>query len=273
MEWACRNINLKLEELQEELVNHPSIIFGIEQALLNLEHQGDLYFPSEFTEGKDSIKINGLIWMGDSDYMQSQIEEKIKNNFTCIKLKIGTDWDSEKEILKSLRQKFPKNKIELRVDANGAFSPEQAKIVLQELAALDIHSIEQPIKAGDWEAMAELCKNTPTPIALDEELIGILNYESKKELLKIIKPQYIILKPSLIGGFSGSDEWIELAEQNNISWWITSALESNIGLNVIAQYTYIKKNPMPQGLGTGSLFTNNFETPLFLKGENLWYKN
>lgn len=131
LEWACRNINLKLEELQEELVNHPSIIFGIEQALLNLEHQGDLYFPSEFTEGKDSIKINGLIWMGDSDYMQSQIEEKIKNNFTCIKLKIGTDWDSEKEILKSLRQKFPKNKIELRVDANGAFSPEQAKIVLQ----------------------------------------------------------------------------------------------------------------------------------------------
>ncbi|MFC4688683.1 o-succinylbenzoate synthase [Epilithonimonas pallida] len=273
LEWACRNINLKLEELQEELVNHPSIIFGIEQALLNLEHQGDLYFPSEFTEGKDSIKINGLIWMGDSDYMQSQIEEKIKNNFTCIKLKVGTDWDSEKKILKSLRQKFPKDKIELRVDANGAFSPEQAKIVLQELAALDIHSIEQPIKAGDWEAMAELCKNTPTPIALDEELIGILNYESKKDLLKIIKPQYIILKPSLIGGFSGSDEWIELAEQNNIGWWITSALESNIGLNAIAQYTYIKKNPMPQGLGTGSLFTNNFETPLFLKGENLWYKN
>lgn len=273
LEWACRNINLKLEELQEELVNHPSIIFGIEQALLNLEHQGDLYFPSEFTEGKDSIKINGLIWMGDSDYMQSQIEKKIKNNFTCIKLKIGTDWDSEKEILKSLRQKFPKDKIELRVDANGAFSPEQAKIVLQELAALDIHSIEQPIKAGDWEAMAELCKDTPTPIALDEELIGILNYESKKELLKIIKPQYIILKPSLIGGFSGSDEWIELAEQNNIGWWITSALESNIGLNAIAQFTYIKKNPMPQGLGTGSLFTNNFETPLLLEGENLWFKN
>ncbi len=273
LEWACRNINLKLEELQEELVNHPSIIFGIEQALLNLEHQGDLYFPSEFTEGKDSIKINGLIWMGGSDYMQSQIEKKIKNNFTCIKLKIGTDWDSEKEILKSLRQKFPKDKIELRVDANGAFSPEQAKIVLQELAALDIHSIEQPIKAGDWEAMAELCKDTPTPIALDEELIGILNYESKKELLKIIKPQYIILKPSLIGGFSGSDEWIELAEQNNIGWWITSALESNIGLNAIAQFTYIKKNPMPQGLGTGSLFTNNFETPLLLEGENLWFKN
>jgi len=273
LEWACRNINLKLEELQEELINHPSIIFGIEQALLNLEYQGDLYFPSDFTDGKDSIKINGLIWMGNSDFMQSQIKEKLENDFTCIKLKIGTDWDSEKEILKSLRQKFPKEKIELRVDANGAFSPEQAKIVLQELADLDIHSIEQPIEAGNWEAMAELCKNTPTPIALDEELIGVLNFESKKDLLKEINPQYIILKPSLIGGFSGSDEWINLAEKNNIGWWITSALESNIGLNAIAQYTYTKKNPMPQGLGTGSLFTNNFETPLFLEGENLWFGN
>jgi len=273
LEWACRNINLKLEELQEELINHPSIIFGIEQALLNLEYQGDLYFPSDFTNGKDSIKINGLIWMGDANYMQSQIGEKLENNFTCIKLKIGTDWDSEKEILKSLRQKFPKDKIELRVDANGAFSLEQAKIVLQELADLEIHSIEQPIEAGNWKAMAELCKNTPTPIALDEELIGVLNIESKKELLNEIQPQYIILKPSLVGGFSGSDEWINLAEKNNISWWITSALESNIGLNAIAQYTYLKKNPMPQGLGTGGLFTNNFETPLVLKGENLWFEN
>jgi len=273
LEWACNNINLKMEELQEELINHPSIIFGIEQALLNLEYQGDLYFPSDFTNGKDSIKINGLIWMGDADYMQSQIEEKLENNFTCIKLKIGTDWDSEKEILKSLRKKFPKDKIELRVDANGAFSPERAKIVLQELADLDIHSIEQPIEAGNWKAMAELCKNTPTPIALDEELIGVLNIESKKELLKEINPQYIILKPSLIGGFSGSDEWISLAEKNNIGWWITSALESNIGLNAIAQYTYLKQNPMPQGLGTGGLFTNNFVMPLILKGENLWFEN
>ncbi|WP_312765024.1 o-succinylbenzoate synthase [Epilithonimonas sp.] len=271
LEWACRNINLSFEELQEELINHPSIIFGIEQALFNLEHQGDLYFPSDFTDGKDSIKINGLIWMGDADYMQSQIEEKIENNFTCIKLKIGVDWNSEKEVIKSLRKKFPKDKIELRVDANGAFSPEQAKIVLQELADLDIHSIEQPIAAGNWKAMAELCKDTPTPIALDEELIGVLNIESKKELLKEIRPQYIILKPSLIGGFSGSDEWINLAEKNNIGWWITSALESNIGLNAIAQYTYLKQNPMQQGLGTGGLFTNNFDTPLVLNGENLWF--
>lgn len=271
LEWACRNINLSFEELQEELINHPSIIFGIEQALANLNQEKDIYFPSDFTEGKDSIKINGLIWMGNADFMHSQIEEKLKDNFTCIKLKIGVDWNSEKEVIKSIRNQFPKEQIELRVDANGAFSPEQAKLVLEELAELDIHSIEQPIKAGNWKAMAELCKNTPTPIALDEELIGVLNIGSKKDLLKEINPQFIILKPSLVGGFSGSDEWIDLAEKNNIDWWITSALESNVGLNAIAQYTYLKKNPMPQGLGTGGLFTNNFPTPLILKNDHLFF--
>ena len=271
LEWTCRNINLSIDDLREELVNHPSIIFGVEQALLNLQHQNEFYFPSEFTEGKDSIKINGLIWMGTSDYMKEQLEEKLSKGFSCIKLKIGVDWNAEKQILKSLREQFPNDKIELRVDANGAFSPEQAKIVLQELAELHIHSIEQPIQAGNWKAMAELCHSTPTPIALDEELIGVLNYESKKTLIKEINPQYIILKPALVGGFSGSDEWIQLAEQNNIGWWITSALESNIGLNAIAQYTYTKNNPMPQGLGTGGLFTNNFETNLHLEGERLWF--
>ena len=271
LEWTCRNISLSIDDLREELVNHPSIIFGVEQALLNLQHQGDVYFPSDFTDGKDSIKINGLIWMGTSDYMKEQLEEKLSKGFSCIKLKIGVDWNAEKQILKSLREQFPNDKIELRVDANGAFSPEQAKIVLQELAELHIHSIEQPIQAGNWKAMAELCHSTPTPIALDEELIGVLNYESKKTLIKEIKPQYIILKPALVGGFSGSDEWIQLAEQNNIGWWITSALESNIGLNAIAQYTYTKNNPMPQGLGTGGLFTNNFETNLHLEGERLWF--
>ncbi|AZI40732.1 o-succinylbenzoate synthase [Epilithonimonas vandammei] len=271
LEWTCRNINLSIDDLREELVNHPSIIFGVEQALLNLQHQGDVYFPSDFTDGKDSIKINGLIWMGTSDYMKEQLEEKLSKGFSCIKLKIGVDWNAEKQILKSLREQFPKDKIELRVDANGGFSPAEAKKVLEELAELDIHSIEQPIQAGNWKAMAELCHSTPTPIALDEELIGVLNYESKKTLIKEIKPQYIILKPALVGGFSGSDEWIQLAEQNNIGWWITSALESNIGLNAIAQYTYTKNNPMPQGLGTGGLFTNNFETNLHLEGERLWF--
>ena len=270
LEWTCRNINLSIDDLREELVNHPSIIFGVEQALLNLQHQNEFYFPSEFTEGKDSIKINGLIWMGTSDYMKEQLEEKLSKGFSCIKLKIGVDWNAEKQILKSLREQFPNDKIELRVDANGAFSPEQAKIVLQELAELHIHSIEQPIQAGNWKAMAELCHSTPTPIALDEELIGVLNYESKKTLIKEIKPQYIILKPSLVGGFSGSDEWIYLAEKQNIGWWITSALESNIGLNAIAQYTFSKKNPMPQGLGTGGLFVNNFDSALAIRKDELW---
>ncbi|SKB74015.1 o-succinylbenzoate synthase [Soonwooa buanensis] len=271
--WACQNVNLGLDHLREEMVNHPSIIFGLEQAFLNLEHGGNIYFPSDFTEAKDSIQINGLIWMGDVNYMKEQIEEKLAQNFHCIKLKIGVDWGNEKQVIAELRKKFPKDVLELRVDANGAFSPEKAKTVLEELATLDIHSIEQPIEAGNWKAMAKLCAETPTPIALDEELIGILNYESKVDLLKEIKPQFIILKPTLIGGFSGSDEWIELAENQKIGWWITSALESNIGLNAIAQYTYPKQNPMPQGLGTGGLFTNNTTSHLDLKGEQLWFKN
>ncbi len=270
--WACRNINLGLENLQEELINHPSIIFGIEQAFLNLEYQGNLYFPSDFTDHKDSININGLIWMGDTAYMTEQIQDKLSQNFRCIKLKIGVDWDNEKKVISELRQQFPKELLELRVDANGAFSPEQAKTVLEELASLDIHSIEQPIQDGQWETMSQLCATTPTPIALDEELIGVLNYGSKKDLLSEIKPQFIILKPALVGGFSGSDEWISLAEEQHIGWWITSALESNIGLNALAQYTYLKKNPLPQGLGTGGLFTNNTVSSLELKGEQLWFK-
>lgn len=272
LDWVCRNINLGLENLRTELVNHPSIIFGLEQAFLNLQHQGNIYYPSNFTEGKGSININGLIWMGGIDYMQEQIRDKLKQSFHCIKLKIGVDWDNEKKVIAALRQQFPKDILELRVDANGAFSPEKAKPILDELAALNIHSIEQPIEAGQWKEMAELCATTPIPIALDEELIGVLNYESKKDLLAEIKPQYIILKPTLIGGFSGSDEWISIAENQKTGWWITSALESNIGLNAIAQYTYPKKNPMPQGLGTGGLFTNNTESSLELKGEKLWFK-
>lgn len=271
--WACQNVHLGLPHLREEMINHPSIIFGLEQAFLNLEHGDNLYFPSDFTEAKDSIQINGLIWMGGIDFMKEQIEEKLKQNFHCIKLKIGVDWDHEKQVITELRKKYPKDILELRVDANGAFSPEKAKSVLEELADLQIHSIEQPIEAGNWKAMAKLCAETPTPIALDEELIGMLNRDSKIELLKEIQPQYIILKPTLVGGFSGSDEWIELAEQQHIDWWITSALESNVGLNAIAQYTYPKHNQMPQGLGTGGLFTNNTASCLELKGEQLWFKN
>jgi o-succinylbenzoate synthase len=273
LRWLCENIQQDSEFLKDELKEFPSIWFGYEQAILNLRHGKNMYFPSEFTEGKIPIIINGLIWMGDISFMEEQIEDKLDKGFHCIKLKIGINWKSEHEILKKLRQKFSKEMLELRVDANGGFTKDEAKIVLQQLAELQIHSIEQPIKAGNWNDMAELSAHTPTPIALDEELIGIVDLNEKIKLLDTIKPQYIILKPSLVGGFYGSDEWISLAEERNINWWITSALESNIGLNAIAQYTFTKKNPMPQGLGTGSLFVNNFESDLALKGELLYFKN
>jgi len=272
LRWLCANIEHDPEFLKEELKEFPSIWFGYEQAILNLKNGENLYFPSEFTDGEMPIIINGLIWMGDVQYMEEQIQDKLEKGFHCIKLKIGVDWKSEHEVLQKLRQKFSKEVLELRVDANGGFTKEEAKVVLQQLADLDIHSIEQPIKAGNWSDMAELCAQTPTPIALDEELIGIIDFDKKKELLATIKPQYIILKPALVGGFKGSDEWISLAEEKNIGWWITSALESNIGLNAIAQYTFTKNNKMPQGLGTGGLFTNNFDTQLELKGEKLYFR-
>ena len=275
LQWLCQNIHEPEEFLLTELKSFPSIVFGLEQALENLKHGEHLYFPSTFTEGISSIKINGLIWMGSADFMQKQIEEKLSQGFDCIKLKIGVDWPSEKEIITQLRKKFPKEQLEIRVDANGAFDFETAKRVLMELSALGIHSIEQPIKKssikGNYKEMAALCSQTPTPIALDEELIGIVEYQDKKNLLEAILPQYIILKPALVGGFSGTDEWISLAETMGIPWWITSALESNIGLNAICQYTFTKNNPLPQGLGTGALFTNNFESPLVLKGDQMWY--
>ncbi|SHG36427.1 o-succinylbenzoate synthase [Chryseobacterium vrystaatense] len=272
LQWLCENIHQDYLFLKEELKEFPSIWFGYEQALLNLKNGDHLYFPSDFTEGKSAIRINGLIWMGDIYYMEEQIREKLDKGFHCIKLKIGVDWESEHKILQKLREKFSKDQLELRVDANGGFSRKEAETVLQQLADLHIHSIEQPIKAGNWEDMALLCAGTPTPIALDEELIGITDRIEKEKLLETIKPQYIILKPALVGGFAGSDEWISLAEERHIDWWITSALESNIGLNAIAQYTFTKNNPMPQGLGTGSLFVNNFESVLELNNELLRFK-
>ena len=272
LKWLCGNIDKDPDFLKEELKDFPSIWFGYEQAVQNLKYGESLYFPSKFTEGKSAITINGLIWMGDVGYMEEQIQDKLEKGFHCIKLKIGVDWKSEHIILQKLREKFSKDQLELRVDANGGFTKEEAVVVLQQLADLHIHSIEQPIKAGNWSDMAELCAQTPTPIALDEELIGITDPEEKKKLLKRIQPQYIILKPALVGGFSGTDEWISLAEQLDIGWWITSALESNIGLNAIAQYTFTKNSPMPQGLGTGALFVNNFESSLDLRNELLWFK-
>ena len=204
--------------------------------------------------------------------MQDQITEKLSAGFDCIKMKIGAiDFDAEIELLQGIRDRFPKEKITLRVDANGAFAPAEALQKLERLAALDLHSIEQPIKQQQEDAMAQLCATTPLPIALDEELIGVFGYAKQKELLQKIKPQYIILKPSLVGGFRGCDTWIQLAEEQGIGWWITSALESNIGLNAIAQYTYIKSTSIPQGLGTGALYTNNVSSSLEIKHGELWY--
>lgn len=262
-----------LPELIEQLRDFPSILFGLETALADLKNGGKrIIYPSTFSEGKSSIRINGLIWMGTKAEMQKQIQDKIEQGFSCIKLKIGAiDFDAELDLLKTIRQEFDAGTIELRVDANGAFSPADALRKLEALSKLNIHSIEQPIKAGQWQEMAQLCANTPLPIALDEELIGINDLSQKRLLLETIRPQYIILKPSLHGGFAGSEEWIKLANEQHIDWWATSALESNIGLNAIAQWCATQKNEMPQGLGTGQLYTNNFESPLSLTGENLFY--
>ncbi len=256
------------DNITQDLSDFPSIKFGVETALLDLKNGGKrIIFDNDFAKGKQKIAINGLIWMGSESFMQNQIEEKIAAGFTTIKLKIGAiDFDTELALLASIRNRFSAEKITLRVDANGAFHLSEALDKLKTLSQFEIHSIEQPIKAGQWKEMAKLCASTPLPIALDEELIGIHHMEKKIELLDTIRPQYIILKPSLHGGIEGCKEWISLAEERTIPWWITSALESNIGLDAICQFTAEYKNSSPQGLGTGSLYVEN--TPTTLKVEN-----
>lgn len=258
----------------EQLWRFPSIRFGVEMALLDLKNGGKKhFFDTPFSQGKAAIKTNGLIWMGEEAFMQQQIEEKIAQNFSCIKMKIGAlDFDKELGILTKLRERFPHEKLDIRVDANGNFSVDEAEEKLKALAPLQLHSIEQPIKQGQPLVMQKLSETELVPIALDEELIGVYEYEKKKQLLTAIKPHFIILKPSLLGGFKETDEWIKLAGQMNIPWWITSALESNIGLNAIAQYTSKFSLTRAQGLGTGSLYTNNIDSGLLLRGEELYYK-
>ena len=275
LSWACENIKLGLTDLLAVFIEFPSIQFGLEQAFLSLQSENKFQlFPSEFCKGKESITINGLVWMGDQQFMKKQIQEKLNSGFSCIKMKIGAiDFDAEVALLKSIRKEFSSNEIELRVDANGAFKPKNALEKLKILSELDLHSIEQPIKQGQLQDMALLCEKTPLPIALDEELIGVFSTQEKQEVIKMVKPQFIILKPSLVGGFGGTTEWIDIAKKNNVDWWITSALESNIGLNAIAQFTHTLKNKLPQGLGTGGLFTNNFESPLEVKNGTLHYNN
>lgn len=269
---VINNVNSHVENRFSELKSYPSIRFGLEAALINLEQKTErIYFPSEFTNHAKGIKINGLIWMGNKDFMFDQIKAKLEDGYGCLKLKIGAiDFDSELELLRFIRSKFGKDSVELRVDANGAFRYSDALQKLDALAKFDLHSIEQPIHQGQWEKMADLCQNTPLPIALDEELTGVTDSNQQSLLMSTIRPQYIILKPSLLGGFESCNGWIQLAQKFETPWWITSALESNIGLNAIAQYTFTKGNKMPQGLGTGQLFENNIESNLKIIKDELY---
>lgn len=276
---AGENYIPKLKQLQEnitlgrttDLSLHSSIQFGLEQALLDYSNGcKGIYFPGPFTEGKNDIEINGLIWMGDLEKMIERINRKLEEGFTCLKLKIGSlSWDKELKMIKYIRSNFDYNKLMIRCDANGGFPIHDALSRLEQLSEYQIHSVEQPIPACHYREMAHICKESPVPIALDEELIGINRKENKQELLEAIRPAFIILKPALCGGFSGGTEWIELTNRLNIGWWITSALESNIGLNAIAQWTARLHAQGYQGLGTGQLFTNNFSVPLRLKSYRL----
>ncbi|MCK9451540.1 MAG: o-succinylbenzoate synthase [Bacteroidales bacterium] len=272
LQWLCNNITNANDWIEERGQQFPAIRFGLETALLDLKSpKSHIYNDTLFTQGKSGIPINGLIWMGSQDFMQTQVEEKIAAGFNCIKIKVGAiDFEQELKILAGIRAKFNAKQMELRLDANGAFTPNEAINKLQRLSVYDIHSIEQPIKAGQTQEMAWLCENCPIPIALDEELIGV-EPEDISLLLKEINPHYVILKPSLLGGLEAADRFIVEAEKLDIKWWATSALESNIGLNAIAQWVFKKQNPLPQGLGTGQLFTNNIQSPLEIKNAALFY--
>ena len=266
---VVKNIN-HLSKLN--LSSFPSIEFGIENALNDFKNGGNrVIFKNSFLDGKP-IKINGLIWMGNKDFMLKQVYEKIENGYSCLKLKIGAiNFDDEISIIDQIRKKFSADILEIRVDANGAFKNDDVLLKLKQLSKLKIHSIEQPIRANQWNEMKKLCKISPIPIVLDEELIGVT--KNKDELLSFIKPQYLVLKPTLLGGFKKTREWIFEANKRNIDWWITSALESNIGLSAISQFCSEYKLKLPQGLGTGQLFNNNFSSPLELKGEMIYYQN
>jgi len=260
-------------EVLESMRPYPSMLFGLETALLNLKN-GERLFDTPFSRGEEGIPINGLVWMGRYDEMLQRMEEKLEKGFRCVKLKIGAiDFDQELDLVKRIRDRFSFHEVELRLDANGAFKYEEALYKLELLSQYAIHSIEQPIRQGQWAYMAELCRESPLPIALDEELIGVNDPEMKSHMLNVVKPRYIILKPSLHGGMMGCREWIAAAKEQGIGSWITSALESNIGLNAIAQFASDVYGPqirMPQGLGTGQLFTDNIPLPLEIRGDQLW---
>ncbi len=254
-----------------DLSSYPSVRFGLETAVLDLKNGGKrMIYPSDFTTGIQSIPVNGLIWMGSREYMEKQIKERIDAGFNCLKLKIGTiDFETETYLLHNLRKSYPE--IEIRLDANGAFTAEEALKKLDMLSKFSIHSVEQPIQPRQYRHLADICKKSPVPVALDEELIGIEDPGLRRKLLEEIKPAYIILKPGLLGGFTTCEQWISIARATGTGWWVTSALESNIGLNAIAQWTAILDTEMVQGLGTGTLYENNIPSPLHIRNTRLSY--
>lgn len=270
---VCDNIQ-DWEGIQDEVYQRfPSIVFAIETALLDLKNGGTKQlFETDFSTGKKAIPINGLVWMGSKAFMLEQLQDKLAQGFKCIKIKVGAiDFEEECDLIAFIRSHFDAAQMEIRLDANGAFKADDVFAKLERLSRFQIHSIEQPIAVNQWALMKEICEAKIMDVALDEELIYTVDTLTKLSMLDAIAPQYIILKPSLIGGFEKSDEWIRFAEERNTQWWATSALESNIGLNAIAQWVSAKKDTLVQGLGTGALYTNNIDSPLIVKGGHLWY--
>jgi o-succinylbenzoate synthase len=267
----CSFVNRGNHPGRFDLSSFPSIRFGLETALMDFKNGGKrIIYPSDFTTGTKSIPINGLVWMGDREYMEQQIQEKIKAGYSCLKLKIGAlNFETETELLQDLRRAYPD--IEIRLDANGAFEPDETMKKLDVLSEFNIHSIEQPVKPGQIKPLAEICKASPVPVALDEELIGIEDIRQRRELIEYVRPAYIILKPGLLGGFASCETWISLARESGTGWWVTSALESNIGLNAIAQWVATLDNEMVHGLGTGQLYENNIPSPLNIKNDEITY--
>ena len=262
-----------LQLLFEQMRNYPSMLFGLETAVLSMT-RGQRLFDTAFSRGEEGIPINGLVWMGSHKEMLQRMEQKLEQGYSCIKLKIGAiDFERELDLVRRIRQRFSHRVIQLRLDANGAFPYEEALYKMELLSQYAIHSIEQPIKAGQWAFMAELCRDSPLPVALDEELVGVNDTAMKAHMLNIIKPAYIVLKPSLHGGMSGCREWAQAARQHGVGSWMTSALESNVGLDAIAQFCsdlYGDHITIHQGLGTGQLFTDNIPMPLQLRGDRMW---
>ena len=274
LQWVKNFLFLPHKRLLQLLDPFPAVRFAFEMALKDLKTGGkQKLFNTDFTNSEGKILTNGLVWMNDYDQMLKEARVKLNQGFKCLKFKVGAiSFDKELELISKVRNNYATTRLQIRVDANGAFSAENAPYFLEKLSKLKIHSIEQPIKQGQWKAMANLCATSPIPIALDEELIGVHRLEEKERLLDTIKPQYIILKPSLLGGWEKCEEWIKLAKKRDIGFWVTSALELNLGLNAIAQWTSTLKVKMSQGLGTGQVFENNIASPLYLNGSNLRMK-